>query len=143
MLRTSTVCCELPPSSPLKGLKFFFKNFFCPGSRTGAGGAPGDTRGFARRLKDYAHICCIYDKRTFNIEWNSFFSLSWKKGKIRKTIINATPSARFRTAHYHRKLIRHLDLRYLKKVFQLLIWRSLAPLIRSSPNLPYFPRPLL
>ena len=42
MLRTSTVCYELPPSSPLKGLKFFFKNFFCPGSRTGAGGAPGD-----------------------------------------------------------------------------------------------------
>ena len=44
MLRTSTVCYELPPSSPLKGLKFFFKNFFCPGSRTGAGGAPGDNR---------------------------------------------------------------------------------------------------
>ena len=44
MLRTSTVCCKLPPSSPLKGLKFFFKNFFCPGSRTGAGGAPGDSR---------------------------------------------------------------------------------------------------
>ena len=29
--------------SPLKGRKFFFKNFFCPGSRTGAGGAPGDS----------------------------------------------------------------------------------------------------
>ena len=49
MLRTSTVCCQLPPSSPLKGLKFFFKNFFCPGSRTGAGGAPGDRRRRRRR----------------------------------------------------------------------------------------------
>ena len=61
----------------LVSLSSFFLSFF--------------TRGFARRLKDDAHICCIYDKRTFNIEWNSFFSLSWKKGKIRKTIINATP----------------------------------------------------
>ncbi len=29
-------------SPGVEGLKFFFKNFFCPGSRTGAGGAPGD-----------------------------------------------------------------------------------------------------
>ena len=27
MLPTSTVCCQLPPSSPLKGRKFFLKNF--------------------------------------------------------------------------------------------------------------------
>ena len=34
---------------PLKGLKFFFKNFFCPGSRTGAGGAPGDILSFVKK----------------------------------------------------------------------------------------------
>ena len=61
--------------------------------------------------------------------------------KIYQTKINATPSARFRTARSHRKLIRRLDSSYLMKVSQLLISRSRALMIQSSPNLPCFLRP--
>ena len=41
LLRASLIPWSSSRPSPLKGRKFFFK-IFCPGSRTGAGGAPGD-----------------------------------------------------------------------------------------------------
>ena len=105
----------------------------------------GDGGGAVHFVGDNAVSVGIFAKNPLNLHLIYEYVLIRRSIRIRTTTtkgyqtkINATPSARFRTARSHRKLIRHLDSSYLMKVSQLLISRSRALMIQSSPNLPCF-----